>query len=97
MCRQSLPQEIALIGFAGAPWTLACYFVEGGSSRHFATLKTLMYQHPDALMALLDHLTETVTAMALAQIQAGAQVIQLFDSWAGILSEAHYQTFALSL
>jgi len=87
--------ETGLIGFAGSPWTLAVYMVEGGGSRHFARIKGLMYEAPEQLEKLLHKLTVTVTHYLNAQIEAGAQVVQLFDTWAGILSEDEYRRFVL--
>jgi uroporphyrinogen decarboxylase len=87
--------DTALIGFAGAPWTLAAYMIEGGGSRHFARLKGLMAENPALLERLLAKLADTVTLYLNAQIDAGAQVVQLFDTWAGILSEAEYRRFVL--
>jgi uroporphyrinogen decarboxylase len=87
--------ETGLVGFAGAPWTLAVYMVEGGGSRHFARIKGLMYEAPELLEKLLDKLAETVTLYLNAQIEAGAQVVQLFDTWAGILSPEEYRRFIL--
>lgn len=87
--------ETALIGFAGAPWTLATYMIEGGSSKHFAKIKGLMYEQPQALHRLLAKLAETVTLYLNAQIEAGAQVVQLFDTWGGILSTGEYREFIL--
>jgi uroporphyrinogen decarboxylase len=93
--RQELRNEVPLIGFAGAPWTLASYMVEGGGSRNFAEIKGLAYREPRILHALLDKLASTVSAYLLFQIEAGAQVIQLFDTWAGELSRTDYEEFAL--
>jgi len=87
--------ETGLIGFAGSPWTLAVYMVEGGGSRHFARIKGLMYEAPEQLDKLLHKLTITVTNYLNAQIEAGAQVVQLFDTWAGILSADEYRRFVL--
>ncbi|HEY9686487.1 MAG TPA: uroporphyrinogen decarboxylase [Coleofasciculaceae cyanobacterium] len=87
--------ETALIGFAGSPWTLATYMIEGGASKHFARIKGLMYEQPEALHRLLDKLSRTVTLYLNAQIEAGAQVVQLFDTWAGILSAEEYREFVL--
>jgi len=75
----------ALIGFSGAPWTLACYMVEGGSSRDFTQAKLWAYSDPAGFGDLIDVLTQSVIDYCLAQIDAGAEVIQLFDSWAGVL------------
>jgi uroporphyrinogen decarboxylase len=93
--RELAGSDTAVIGFAGAPFTVASYLVEGGPSRTFAAVKTLMHTHP----ALWDELTGRLAAMAVAslrdQIAAGAQAVQLFDSWAGSLSPAEYARFAL--
>lgn len=85
--------DVGLIGFAGAPWTLATYMIEGGVSRNFTALKTMMYDEPALLHQLLDKLAQTVTLYLNAQIEAGAQVVQLFDTWGGILSRQHYKEF----
>lgn len=87
--------ETALIGFAGAPWTLATYMIEGGTSRNFTKIKTWLYNHPKALSRLLDDLAEAVTLYLNAQIEAGAEVIQLFDTWGGILSAEEYRRWIL--
>ncbi|MCL4685247.1 uroporphyrinogen decarboxylase [Myxococcota bacterium] len=89
------PEQVPLLGFAGAPFTLAAYLVEGQGSRHFAALKRLMYAEPDVLRVLLDRLTEMTVSYLNAQIDAGAQVVQLFDSWAGILAPADYRRWVL--
>ena len=83
-----------LIGFAGAPFTLASYAIEGGPSRDFARTKALMYGHPDAWHRLCDRLAQVVSAFVVAQVEAGAQAIQIFDSWVGALSAADYREFA---
>jgi uroporphyrinogen decarboxylase len=93
--RRELHDEVPLIGFAGAPWTLASYLVEGGGSKSFAEIKGLAYREPRVLHALLDKLTSTVISYVLFQIEAGVQVIQLFDTWAGELNRADYEEFAL--
>jgi uroporphyrinogen decarboxylase len=89
------PEQAPLLGFAGAPWTLAAYLVEGRGTRHFAALKRLLHTDPEALRALLEKLTELTVRYLDAQIEAGAQVVQLFDTWAGILSPAEYRAWAL--
>ena len=87
--------QTTLIGFAGAPWTLATYMIEGGGSKHFAHIKGLMREEPAVLHRLLGKLSDTVALYLSAQIEAGAQVVQLFDTWGGILSEAEYREFVL--
>jgi uroporphyrinogen decarboxylase len=89
------PEQTPLLGFAGAPFTLAAYLVEGHGSRHFSELKRLLYAEPAVLRALLDRLAEMTAAYLNAQIDAGAQVVQLFDTWAGILTPADYRTWVL--
>jgi uroporphyrinogen decarboxylase len=93
--RELEDDAVPLIGFAGAPFTLAAYLVEGSGSRHFATLKRLMHREPDVLRALLDCLTELTVGYLDAQIEAGAQVVQLFDTWAGLLAEPEYREWVL--
>ena len=93
--RQDLENEVPLIGFAGAPWTLASYMVEGGPSKSFAEIKSLAYRKPAVLHALLNKLASTVSSYLLFQIESGAQVVQLFDTWAGELNVADYEEFAL--
>jgi uroporphyrinogen decarboxylase len=85
------PRGVPLLGFAGAPFTLAAYLVEGSGSRHFSALKRMMVREPQVLHELQARLTELVVAHLNAQIDAGAQVVQLFDTWAGILAEAEYR------
>ncbi len=86
---------IPLIGFCGAPFTVASYIVEGGSSREFLKTKTMMYSDPQTWHALMDKLSGVLTDYLLAQIRAGAQAVQVFDSWVGALSPADYETFVL--
>jgi uroporphyrinogen decarboxylase len=93
--RQELRDEVPLIGFAGAPWTLASYMVEGGGSKSFAEIKSLAYREPRVLHELLDKLASTIGSYLLFEIEAGAQVVQLFDTWAGELSRSDYEEFAL--
>ncbi|HYO23406.1 MAG TPA: uroporphyrinogen decarboxylase [Lacipirellulaceae bacterium] len=93
--RRDLPERIPLIGFAGAPFTLASYAIEGGSSRTFLHTKTLMYRAPDAWRELMERLARSITRYLNGQIAAGAQAVQLFDSWVGCLSPADYRTFVL--
>ena len=93
--RVHLPAHIPLIGFSGAPFTVASYLIEGGSSRHYLETKRLMYQDPGAWRALMERLVRVIAAYLNGQIAAGAQVVQLFDSWVGCLSPTDYRTFIL--
>ena len=93
--RLQLRNEVPLIGFAGAPWTLASYMIEGGGSKSFAEIKSMAYREPRVLHALLDKLSATVSSYLSFQIESGAQVIQLFDTWAGELNRGDYEEFAL--
>ncbi len=93
--RRELEGKVPLIGFAGAPFTLASYIVEGRASRDLLLTKRLMYCDPDAWHTLMDRLAETVGAYLLAQINAGAQAVQLFDSWVGALSPRDYREYVL--
>ncbi|MBI5074446.1 MAG: uroporphyrinogen decarboxylase [Nitrospirae bacterium] len=83
--------KVPLIGFSGAPWTLATYIIEGGSSKNFMHTKKMMYQNPGLFKALMEKITATVIEYLSAQIKAGAQAVQLFDSWAGILAPYDYE------
>ncbi len=91
--RRELEGRVPLIGFSGAPYTLASYMVEGGSSKNFIKLKTMMYKENAAYDALMTKLAKTVIKYLNAQIAAGAQAVQVFDTWAGILSPHDYTTF----
>ncbi len=88
-------KDTPLIGFCGAPFTVASYLVEGGASREFLKTKTMMYANPQTWHALMDKLSSVLTDYLLAQIRAGAQAVQVFDSWVGALSPADYATFVL--
>jgi uroporphyrinogen decarboxylase len=93
LARRALPADVPLIGFAGAPFTLASYAIEGGASRTFTKTKRFMYQAPDAWHLLLSKLADMVGQYLAAQARAGAQALQLFDSWVGCLSPHDYRTY----
>ncbi len=89
--RRELEQKVPLIGFSGAPFTLATYVIEGGSSKNFLNTKKMMYQNPGLFGGLMEKITSTVIEYLSAQIKAGAQAVQLFDSWAGVLAPNDYE------
>lgn len=93
--RRELNGRVPLIGFSGSPWTLATYMVEGGSSKDFRHVKGLMYSQPEVMHGLLDMLADSVIDYLNEQIKAGAQAVQIFDSWGGALSDAAYNEFSL--
>ncbi len=93
--RAGLAEQLPLIGFAGAPFTLAAYAVEGGASRHYRLVKSLMYRDPGAWHALMGRLSRAITLYLGAQIDAGVQVVQLFDSWVGCLGVDDYRRWVL--
>ncbi|MCO5099381.1 MAG: uroporphyrinogen decarboxylase [Burkholderiaceae bacterium] len=93
--RSALGGRVPLIGFAGSPWTLACYMVEGGASGDFRRVKTMLYERPDLLERILAVNAEAVGAYLNAQIDAGAQVVMIFDSWGGALADGAFQRFSL--
>ncbi|RDV14684.1 uroporphyrinogen decarboxylase [Pontibacter diazotrophicus] len=93
--KRALNGRVPLIGFAGAPWTILAYMVEGSGSKTFSHARGLLYTNPKLAHQLLRMITETTTAYLQAQVEAGANLIQVFDSWAGILSPAQYREFAL--
>lgn len=92
---RELQGKVPIIGFAGSPWTVATYMVEGQSPKHFNIIKRMMYQSPSVLHALLEHLSRDTIAYLNAQIAAGADVIMLFDTWGGVLSRPNYLSFSL--
>jgi uroporphyrinogen decarboxylase len=95
LTRRELAGKVPLIGFSGSPWTLATYMIEGGSSKTFGRAKKLLYQDPELAHQLLGKLADTVTDYLNAQIDAGAQAIQIFDTWGGALSFRAYREFSL--
>ncbi|MGE0276873.1 MAG: uroporphyrinogen decarboxylase [Nitrospiraceae bacterium] len=95
LTRRSLAGRVPLIGFAGAPFTLASYAIEGGGSRNYVLTKQLMYREPEAWHRLMDKLARVVTGYLKRQIRAGAQAIQLFDSWVGCLAAGDYAEYVM--
>ena len=94
--RGELSEDKTLIGFAGAPWTVATYMVEGGSSKNYHKIKELAFKNPDLFKLLLDKLVTETSEYLIAQIEAGADVIKIFDSWAGVLAEKQFEDFVLA-
>ena len=94
--RRALQNRVPLIGFAGSPYTLACYMVEGGASSDFLTIKSMLYREPRLLHRLLEINARAVAALLNAQIEAGAQAVMIFDTWGGSLSQAAYREFSLA-
>ena len=96
MIRKALDGRVPLIGFAGSPFTIGCYMVEGRGTREYRLIKTMMYDRPDLLHHILEVNAKATTAYLNAQIAAGAQAVMLFDSWGGVLPDGMYQTFSLA-
>jgi uroporphyrinogen decarboxylase len=94
--RRALDGSVPLIGFAGSPYTLACYMIEGGASADFRTIKTMLYREPALLHRILELNASSVTDYLNAQIEAGAQAVMIFDTWGGSLSHAAYREFSLN-
>ena len=94
--RRELNGKVPLIGFSGSPWTLATYMIEGQSSRDFARAKTMLYTQPELMHQLLDKLALSVIDYLNAQIASGAQAVQIFDTWGGVLSHGAYREFSLA-
>jgi len=94
--RKELNGKVPLIGFSGSPWTLATYMIEGGGSKDFRIAKQFMYDNPEAMHLLLEKLAGAVIDYLNAQIKAGAQAVQIFDTWGGILTPAAYAEFSLA-
>ncbi|MGE5467772.1 MAG: uroporphyrinogen decarboxylase [Ignavibacteria bacterium] len=94
--RRALADSVPLIGFSGSPFTLACYMVEGGGSDDFRTIKTMLFERPDLLHRILEVTTTAVTDYLNAQIESGAQAVQIFDTWGGALPAHAYREFSLA-
>jgi len=95
LIRKNLQGSVPLIGFSGSPWTLATYMVEGGSSKSFQKVKSMMYEQPKLMHVMLDKLAQSVALYLNAQIEAGAQAVMLFDTWGGMLTTEDYVEFSL--
>ncbi len=95
LVKKELDGKLPLIGFAGSPWTVATYMIEGGSSKNFSQIKRMIYQSPEILHILLTLLSDNTLRYLKAQISAGVDVIMLFDTWGGVLTAPHFQTFSL--
>lgn len=95
LVREALPPTVPLIGFAGAPFTLASYMIEGGGSRNYQRAKSLMFGQPDAWHRLMETVASVTSSYLQAQVEAGAQAVQLFDSWVGALSPSDYREYVL--
>ncbi len=93
--RKNLNNKVPLIGFSGSPWTLATYMVEGKGTKNFRYIKELVFSHPKDAHLLLDKLARAVAAYLSAQIEAGAQAIQIFDTWGGVLAQEEFEEFSL--
>ncbi len=95
LIRRELAGQVPLIGFAGSPWTLATYMVEGGASRDYALVKGMLFERPDLMHRLLEITARSITGYLNAQIRAGVQAVMIFDTWGGILTPRHYREFSL--
>ena len=95
LTKKELAGRVPLIGFAGAPWTIFAYMVEGGGSKTFSKARKMLFREPELAHALLEKITRTTIAYLKEKVKHGADLIQLFDSWAGILSPALYKEFAI--
>jgi len=95
LSKKELNNRVPLIGFAGAPWTIFAYMIEGSGSKTFSKAKQFLYTQPDAAHALLEKITQSTINYLKGQVAAGANILQLFDSWAGVLSESMFYEFSL--
>jgi uroporphyrinogen decarboxylase len=93
--KERIGSAVPVLGFAGAPWTLASYLIEGGGSKNFDNIKALMYREPEAMHQLLEKLSETIIEYLCVKLKHGADMLQLFDTWASVLSGDDYRQFAL--
>ncbi len=95
LIRQNMPAELPLIGFSGSPWTLACYMIEGGSSKDYKRVLKMMYCEQEAMHQLLTKLSATIVSYLDEQVRAGVNALMIFDSWGGILTTPNYHEFSL--
>lgn len=93
--KSKINNEVPVLGFAGAPWTLASYMIEGGGSKNFEHIKYFMYKYPDAMHKLLQKLSDVISEYLILKLDTGADMLQLFDTWASVLSISDYKEFAL--
>jgi uroporphyrinogen decarboxylase len=93
--KQKIAGRVPLIGFAGSPWTVACYLVEGAGSKFFLQVRKMLYKNPELMHRLLQKITDTTINYLLMQVEAGAQTLMVFDSWGGLLSPSSYDPFSL--
>jgi uroporphyrinogen decarboxylase len=96
LIRRELDGRVPLIGFSGSPWTLATYMIEGGGAKNFSKCKAMMYDRPDLMHELLEKIADSVIAYLNAQVAAGAQALQIFDTWGGVLSPRDFEQFSLA-
>jgi len=94
--RKSLPDDKALIGFAGAPWTLACYMINGRGSRDYQNVRVFARQNPDIFKAILDRLVDAISIYLIQKVKSGANALQIFDSWSGVLSTEEFQAYSIN-
>lgn len=95
LIRKELDGRVPLIGFAGSPWTIACYMVEGRGSKEYRQIKSMMYSRPDLMHRVLDISAQATAKYLIEQMRAGAQALMIFDSWGGVLAHGYYQEFSL--
>jgi uroporphyrinogen decarboxylase len=95
LTKERLAQRVPLIGFSGAPWTLLAYMVEGSGSKDFRYAKQMLFTRPDEAHLLLQKLTDAIAQYLIAQVEAGANIVQIFDTWAGILTPDDFREFSL--
>lgn len=93
--KKEVEPHIPVLGFTGAPWTTAAYMIEGGSSRHYIRIKQMMYQAPHLFQRIMHHVTRVLVNYLSYQVRSGARLVQVFDSWAGVLSASDYISYAL--